>query len=106
MSEFDHVSNRQHEGVELRVGYHQWRSNLQHRKVVSANLCQKSGIAKQTHHHDLAEHGRMYGPKRLIRNAQAKLAGSSKFNAHQQSHPRTSFTISKSRSAAVSRACK
>src|ERR1700722_1516687 len=86
MCELYHVSNCRHEDVELRVVHHQWRSHLQNHEVISANLRQKSRIAKQTHYHDLAEHSWMYRAKSLIRDAQAKLAGSLKFDAHQQSH--------------------
>src|ERR1017187_8375514 len=55
MGKFHYVSNRRHERVELCVGYNAWWSNLQHHKVVSANLRQESEVAKQTHHHDLAD---------------------------------------------------
>src|ERR1035437_11118100 len=91
MGEFHHVPNRQHERVELRVSYHQWWSYFQNHEVVSADLRQESGIAKQTHHYNLAEHGRMNGPESLIGNAQAKVARSLKFNAHHQSHPADFF---------------
>src|ERR1700676_2290881 len=78
-----HVSNCLHKGVKLLVGHHKWRSYFQNHEVVSTNLRQESGIAKKTHHHDLPEHGWMYGPERLIRDAQTKLAGSLKFKPHQ-----------------------
>ncbi len=85
MGEFHHILNRQHERVELRVGDHQGRSDLQNHEVVSADLRQESEIAKQTHHHDLAKHGWMNRPESLKRKPQAKLPGNLEFNAHQQS---------------------
>src|ERR1700722_10745639 len=47
MRKYYHVVNRPHERIELRISNHQRRTNLQHHEVVSANLRQKSGIAKQ-----------------------------------------------------------
>src|SRR5450755_2222650 len=84
VGELHHVSNRRHERIELRVGYDEWGSDLQHHEVVSANLRQESEVAKQTHHHDLAEHRRVNGAECLIGNSQAKLPRSLKFNAYQQ----------------------
>src|SRR5579859_2469055 len=74
MGDRDDVAYCQHECIELRVGYNEWRSNLQHHEVISANLRQESEVAKQTHHYDLTEHRRVHGSEGLIGNSQMKLA--------------------------------
>src|ERR1700722_7324329 len=107
MRKYYHVVNRPHERIELRISNHQRRTNLQHHEVVSANLRQKSGIAKQAASPRSARTWRD-APPQILDTELADVVAAEVEIQFPSTTPlrRTSLTTAKSPSASASRACE
>ena len=87
MGGIHHIAQGGGESFQLQVRHHERRRGFQNHEVVATHLGKESVIAKEAHHHDLAEHAGMDLPERLKGSAQFQFARRAESDATEEAGP-------------------